>query len=97
MAVLADIVVYTTSYCPYCVRAKRLLDAKKAPYREIGVDGDPEKRRWLAEVTRQRTVPQIFINGRPVGGFTDLAALDRAGELDAMLAEPPPAGRSASE
>ena len=86
----AEVKVYTTNYCPYCVRAKKLLEQKRAPYEEISVEGDEEKRRWLAEASGQKTVPQIFINGRPVGGFSDLAALDRAGELDALLAAPPP-------
>ena len=55
---------------------------------EIDTTGDPTTRRWLAEVSGQTTVPQIFINGRPVGGFTDIRALDERGELDRLLAEP---------
>jgi glutaredoxin 3 len=93
----ADVKVYTTSYCPYCVRAKRLLEAKKVAYQEIDVSGDAEQRRWLVDASGQRTVPQIFVNGRPIGGFTDMAALDRQGRLDALLAEDPPgAGQSSA-
>lgn len=92
-AMPAEVKVYTTSYCPYCVRAKRLLAQKGAAFEEIDVEGDQAKRRWLVEVSGQRTVPQIFINGRPIGGFTDMAALDRAGRLDALLAEDPPRAR----
>lgn len=76
------IVIYTTSWCPYCIRAKRLLDHKGWKYEEIDVDGDDEKRAWLRKVTGRRTVPQIFIGEESVGGYDDIAALDRRGELD---------------
>ena len=79
------IVVYTTEWCPYCVRAKNLIKHKGWAFEEINVEGDAEKRAWLAEVTGRRTVPQIFIGERSVGGFDDIAALDRAGELDRMV------------
>lgn len=92
MSVVAKVEVYTTDYCPYCVRALRLLRSKGAQPTEIDVSGDDAKRRWLVETTGQRTVPQVFINDRPVGGFTDIAALDRQGELDRLLAEAPVAG-----
>lgn len=82
---MADVKVYVTSYCPYCVRAKGLLDRKKVPYTLIDVTGDDDKRAWLVEATGQRTVPQIFIDGRSVGGSDDLHALDRSGELDKLL------------
>lgn len=88
MTVQAKVVVYTTDYCPYCVRALALLRSKGAEPIEIDVTSDQEKRRWLVEATGQRTVPQVFINGKPVGGFTDIAALDKKGELDRLLAEP---------
>jgi glutaredoxin 3 len=84
---MAEVVVYSTEYCPYCVRAKHLLAKKGVPFQEVDVTDDPGKRKWLMDVTRQRTVPQVFINGKPVGGFDDLARLDRAGELDRLLAE----------
>jgi glutaredoxin 3 len=83
---MAEVIVYTTSYCPYCLRAKGLLQRKKVAFREVDVTGDPERRRWLVEVTGLTTVPQIFINNRPVGGCDDLYALERRGELDQLLA-----------
>jgi glutaredoxin 3 len=84
---LPRITIYTTSYCPYCVRAKRLLDGKGVPYEEIDVAGDPRLRAWLADQTGQSTVPQIFVGDRPLGGFGDLEGLDRAGLLDPMLGD----------
>ena len=73
--------VYTTPSCSYCVRAKRLLDARGIPFREIDVADDDELRADLIERTGRRTVPQIFIDGESIGGFEELAALDAAGEL----------------
>ena len=80
--------MYTTLICPYCVRAKMLLKAKGVAYEEIDVSRDHEKRDWLVKATGQRTVPQIFINEESIGGFDEMRALDRAGELDAKLAQP---------
>jgi len=86
----AQIKMYTRRWCGYCSAAERLLDAKGVPYENIDVTGDQEKRRWLVEVTGGRTtVPQIFINGVSIGGFDDMKALDRKGELDKLLAESP--------
>jgi glutaredoxin 3 len=65
--------------------AKRLLKQKGVEFQEIDVAFDDEKRRWLTETTGQRTVPQIFIGGKPYGGFTDIAALDKQGKLDPLL------------
>ncbi len=79
------VTVYTTSYCPYCVRAKALLKRKGVDFEEIAVDGDDERRLWLVEQTGQRTVPQVFAGERSLGGFSDLDALDRAGKLDPIL------------
>lgn len=73
--------VYTTPSCPYCVRAKRLLEARGIPFREIDVAHDDDLRADLIERTGRRTVPQIFIDGESIGGFEELAALDAAGEL----------------
>lgn len=84
---MADVVVYRTPSCVYCVRVHHLLQSKGVPFTEVDVSDDPDKRRWLVEVTRQRTVPQVFINGKPVGGFDDLARLNRSGELDRLLAD----------
>jgi glutaredoxin 3 len=77
--------VYTKSHCPYCVRAKALLDRKGVVYEEIDAEGDDALRTWLVEATGQRTVPQIFVDGRSLGGFTDIDALDRQGRLDPIL------------
>ena len=82
----ADIIIYTTRYCPYCIRAKHLLNARGLSFTEIAVDGNPALRREMEEKSRRQTVPQIWINGRHVGGCTDLEALDDSGELDAWLA-----------
>ncbi len=84
---MAKIEIYTTTYCPYCVRAKHLLDAKDVDYSEVDVTGDDAARVALVEKSGGRkTVPQIFINGVPVGGYDDIRALEESGKLDAMLA-----------
>ncbi len=77
--------VYLTYWCPYCQRAMSLLKSKGVSFEEIDVDGDDEKRAWLREATGQRTVPQIFIGEEPIGGYTELAALERSGGLDQRL------------
>ena len=78
----ADVKVYTTSYCPYCYRAKNVLKKRGIAYEEIDVSGDPEKRAWLVKASGgRRTVPQIFIDGEPIGGSDELVAMDKAGEL----------------
>ena len=69
------------------MRAKALFARKGVQYQEIDVSSDDQKRHWLVQTTGQRTVPQIFINDKSVGGFDDIAALDRKGELDPMLAQ----------
>jgi glutaredoxin 3 len=79
------VIVYTKRSCPYCVRAKHLLDRKRVAYEEIDVEGADALRVWLAETTGQKTVPQIFVGGRPLGGYTDIDALDRQGKLDPIL------------
>jgi len=78
--------MYRTPYCPYCVRAKMFLERKGVAFTEIDVTGDWERRAWLARVTGRRTVPQIFINGTPIGGFDDMALLERQGKFDPLLA-----------
>ncbi len=87
---MADVKIYTTSYCPYCTRAKGLLTKKRVTFTEIDVTDDEVKRAWLLTTTGQRTVPQVFINGNPVGGSDDLHALEREGRLDGLLSEPAP-------
>jgi glutaredoxin 3 len=84
---MARVVIYTTTICPYCVRAKMLLQKKGVAYEEINVSSDHEMRLKLVEMTRQRTVPQIFINDRHIGGCDDLYALERQGALDPLLAQ----------
>lgn len=79
------ITVYTKPHCPYCVRAKALLGKKGVAYEEVDVEGKDELRRWLVERSGQMTVPQVFAGERPLGGFSDLAALDARGELDPIL------------
>lgn len=86
---MAEVIVYTTDYCPYCTRAKGLLQRKKIDFVEINVSNDPGKRAWLVEATKRRTVPQIFINGKAIGGSDELHALDRDGKLDALIAADP--------
>jgi glutaredoxin 3 len=85
----ARVLVYITNYCPYCDRAKALLSSKKVQFEEVNVETRPELRTWLMERSRQRTVPQVFVNGQPLGGFSDIAALDSKGKLDPLLARDP--------
>ena len=81
------ITMYATAVCPFCIQAERLLRAKGvAAIRKIRVDVDPRERQTMVERTGRRTVPQIFIGERHVGGYDDLVALERAGRLDALLA-----------
>ena len=87
MAATPDIVMYSTGWCPYCERARALLERKGLPFREIKVDEDPtERQAMLARSGGRRTVPQIFIGEHHVGGFDELYALDRAGRLDELVA-----------
>jgi glutaredoxin 3 len=78
--------MYTTAWCGYCVRAKTLLDARGLEYEEIHMDDDPAFRQKLLDMTGHWTVPQIFVDDRHIGGFTELWALDRAGGLDELAA-----------
>jgi glutaredoxin 3 len=80
--------MYTTPSCPFCVRAKRLLDARGIAFDEIDVSADDAVRAEVMERTGRRTVPQIFIDGRSIGGFEELAAMDTAGELAGLVREP---------
>ncbi len=83
---MPDIIIYSTTYCPYCVRAKQLLERKRIAYQEIMVDHDPSLMQEMMERSQRRTVPQIFINEQSIGGYDDLAHLDAKGELDELLA-----------
>jgi len=77
--------MYMTGWCPYCQRAKQLLTGKNVAFKEIDVDDDARLREEMTESSGRRTVPQIFIGDRHVGGFDDLYALDGTGELDRLI------------
>ncbi|MGA2449387.1 MAG: glutaredoxin 3 [Polyangiaceae bacterium] len=76
-----EVTIYTTQVCPYCHAAKRLLERRGIAFVEVDVTADEARRAWLREVTGRPTVPQIFFGSEAVGGFDDLAALDRSGQL----------------
>jgi glutaredoxin 3 len=81
-----EVTIYSTGWCPYCDRARGLLERKGVMFSEIKVDEDPAQRDFMLQRSGgRRTVPQIFIGDRHVGGFDDLYALDKAGELDRLL------------
>jgi glutaredoxin 3 len=82
---MPEIIIYTGRLCPYCTMAKRLLDRKGVSYSEIDVDSEPNLRQQLMEKTKRRTVPQIYIGDRHIGGFDDLQALDMQKQLDLLL------------
>lgn len=84
---MAKVEIYSSAICPYCVMAKKLLDKKGVAYDEIRVDLDPNKRQEMMKKSRQRTVPQIFINNEAIGGYTDLVALNQTERLDGLLAQ----------
>jgi glutaredoxin 3 len=83
---MARIQVYSTRWCGYCVRAKTLLESKGIDYEDVSLDDDPAFRQKLFDLTGGWTVPQILIDGKPIGGYTELWRLDRAGGLDDELA-----------
>lgn len=82
---MSNITIYTTPTCPFCDRAKELLSRKGASYTEVDVSNDEDRTAMIEKAGGRRTVPQIFIGSTHVGGFDDLAALDRQGKLDEML------------
>ena len=83
---MTDITIYSSNYCPFCIRAKQLLDGKGLAFNEIIVDGQPAVRAEMTRLAGRTSVPQIWINGTHVGGCDELIALDRSGKLDKMLA-----------
>lgn len=83
---MKEVIIYTTAICPYCLHAKQLLERQGISFTEIKVDDDPTRRKEMEELSRRRTVPQIFIGGRHVGGFDDLAALQERDELKDWIA-----------
>ena len=82
---MSSVTIYTSAYCTYCRRAKKLLETKQVDYEEVRLDEDAEKRKELVEKLNWRTVPMIFVNEQFIGGYDQLAALERSGELDSML------------
>ena len=83
----AQVIMYSSSLCGFCFRAKRLLDSKGLVYEEISVDGRSEVRQQMMQITGGRTVPQIIINGNAIGGCDELYLLDRQQKLDPLLAD----------
>lgn len=83
----AKVIMYSTRFCPYCVRARGLLDSKRVNYTDIAVDGAPELRHEMIERSGRHTVPQIWIGEHHVGGYDDLALLERQGRLDKLLSQ----------
>jgi glutaredoxin 3 len=82
----ATVEIYTWRFCPFCIRAKQLLDRKGVAYREYAIDGDNQARRAMTERASGRSsLPQIFINDQGIGGCDELHALERGGQLDALL------------
>jgi glutaredoxin 3 len=83
---MVDIVIYCSGFCPYCERARALLERKGVTFEEVRIDQEPKRRAEMEERAGGRTsVPQIFFGDRHIGGFDDMAALENAGELDALL------------
>ncbi|MFK7973540.1 MAG: glutaredoxin 3 [Rickettsiaceae bacterium] len=82
---MQNIVIYTTTTCPYCVRAKALLDRKKLKYQEINVDDEQERNKMLEKTGGKRSVPQIFIGTKHIGGCDDLYMLDKEGKLPSNM------------
>ncbi len=84
---MAQVKIYSTQYCPYCIRAKHLLDSKGVSYEELDVSGNAALRQQMRELSGGYTVPQIFINNRPIGGCDELFALEQQQKLDPLLKE----------
>jgi glutaredoxin 3 len=78
--------IYTTRWCGYCVRAKALLEQRGLPFEELALDDDPAFRQKVFDATGGWTVPQILVDGNPIGGYVELWQLDRSGRLDELLA-----------
>ena len=86
-----DVLLYTTSWCPFCRRAKTLLKEKGVKWKELDIEADRDHRQAMTQASGRNTVPQIFINGTHVGGFDDLFELDAKCMLDKLLDRSPPA------
>ena len=87
---MAQVIIYTTYYCPYCKAAKSLFRSKNVDFTEIDVSDDRQLRMQMEQLSGRRTVPQIFINGKPIGGYDDARELDASGELDVLLSQVAP-------
>lgn len=87
---MSNVLIYISPWCPYCVRAKALLEEKGIQFDELDVSGDPQLRQKMLEESGGWTVPQIFINGECIGGCDELYALERNGKLDELLAAEEP-------
>ncbi|GAB4350730.1 MAG: glutaredoxin 3 [Gammaproteobacteria bacterium] len=85
---MAEVVLYATASCPYCQRARRLLDRKGVRYEEISLDREPHRWEEMEQRSGRNTVPQLFIDGKSIGGFDEMAELDFDGELDRLLGLP---------
>ena len=86
---IAEVEIYFSAFCPFCRRAKALLDRKQVPYTLYDVDQQPRLRQEMTQRSRRTSVPQIFINQQSIGGCDDVHALDRSGRLDALLSVAP--------
>ena len=84
---MKDVTIYSADWCPYCNRAKKLLENKNIPYKEINVDQEEGAREKIIAQTGMKTIPQIFIGDHFVGGFSELSAIDASGELDKLLSK----------
>ena len=84
---MADVLVYTTENCPFCIRAKALLDARGVSYRELNLERDPDGRAELVKQTGMMTFPQVIVDGELIGGFQETLAADRSGRLAEMLSQ----------
>ena len=82
---MKEVKVYSTNYCPFCMKAKQLLKSKNIPFQEIDLTSQPDLREKISKETSWQTVPMIFIGGKLIGGFDDLNALNQKGELEALL------------
>ncbi|MCP4000837.1 MAG: glutaredoxin 3 [Gammaproteobacteria bacterium] len=87
---MAKVIMYTTPWCGYCSAARTLLQSKNIEFEEIDVGRDSELRQKMTDKSNGTTVPQIFINGQPIGGYTDMAAMNEQGKLDELLAQDAP-------
>ncbi len=83
----SHVIVFSSPFCGYCAAAKRLLMNKGADFIEVNILTNPERRQEMIELSGRRSVPQIFVGGQHIGGYTELSALDASGELDTLLAE----------